>query len=310
MTNKKFIDVTVIEPSLKHDTIFKAFDSINDGGSVLIHNDHDPKPLYYQLVEQRGKTFSWTYIKRGPSVWEVEIKKEKANLSRVTIADIVKDDIRKAETFRKYGIDFCCGGKRTIEDACREKGIDVHSFKEELSGMQVNVKNQHDFNSWSLSFLADYIVNVHHNYVNKNLPVLLEYSKKVAEHHGKQYEYLYTVSEKIVALANELNTHMKKEEQILFPLIKMLENGSKSTGFKTIQDPIWVMESEHDAAGDILKEIRTITNDYSLPKNACNSFSLLMHKLEDFENDLHIHIHLENNILFPNSLELEKSINN
>ncbi|MCB0697571.1 MAG: iron-sulfur cluster repair di-iron protein [Chitinophagaceae bacterium] len=306
MNDKTTIDVTTIEPALKHKTIFDAFDNIDQGGVVLIHNDHDPKPLYYQFIEERGKCFSWTYLKKGPYVWEVEIRKEEMITDEPTVAEIVKQDISKADIFRKYGIDYCCGGKRTLDDVCKEKSIDVLKLKEELETIKGSGGNNHDFSSWSLSFLVDYIINVHHSYVNNNLPVLIELSQKVAEHHGKQYEYLKAVNTSIVELANELNTHMKKEEQILFPLIKALEAGTfPKTAFKSIKQPIWVMESEHDAAGDITKSLRQLTNDFTLPNGACNSFALLYHKIEEFEKDLHTHIHLENNILFPNAIELE-----
>lgn len=305
MNEQKYIDVTLLEPRMKHPTIFDAFDSIGSGDMVVIHNDHDPKPLYYQLLGERGNCFSWTYLAKGPEIWEVEIKKNIEKDGVETLGEIAAKDMRKAEVFKKMGIDFCCGGKKTLQEACTEKGLDILRVQQELAQAELYNSKQHDFYSWKLSFLIDYIITIHHSYVNESGPMLKDLSEKVAAHHGTQYPHLVTVHEKIKKLMCELTTHMKKEEQIVFPYIKALENPEALSvhGFNSVKDPISLMECEHEMAGEILEEIRTLTNDYSLPANACNSIRLLMHKLEEFENDLHIHIHLENNILFPKALK-------
>lgn len=308
--NKVFIDVTVLEPRMKHPAIFDAFDDITHGETVVIHNDHDPKPLYYQLLGERGNCFSWTYLSNGPEVWEVEIKKNEQ--SAETVGEIASKDMRKAALLKKLGIDFCCGGKKSLEDACEEKGLDVLRVKQELENTTHTsaAGPQLDFNSWALTFLADYIINVHHKYVKEATPMLLELSDKVANHHGGNNPALVILRNKTHELLRELNTHLKKEEQILFPYIKKLEaegfGNIPVPGFGTIKNPIWMMESDHDIAGTLAKEIRVITNDYTVPADACNSTGLLFHKLEEFENDLLQHIHLENNILFPKAVELEK----
>jgi regulator of cell morphogenesis and NO signaling len=308
--NNVFIDVTVLEPRMKHPTIFDAFDNVAEGSAVVIHNDHDPKPLYYQLLGERGNCFSWTYLSSGPEIWEVEIKKnESSNVE--TIGEIAAKDMRKAALLKKLGIDFCCGGKRSLEEACKEQGLDVIRVKQELeeSNKQPVAGPQLDFNSWALPFLADYIVNVHHGYVKSNSPLLLELSEKVAGHHGENNPALVAVRTKTFELIQELTTHMKKEEQILFPFIK--EQGNKTACSivkpEPIKNIISVMERDHDIAGEISKQIRHLTNDYTPPANACNSISLLFHKLEEFENDLLQHVHLENNILFPKAIALENN---
>ncbi|MCD6062432.1 MAG: ric [Flavipsychrobacter sp.] len=310
--NNVFIDVTVLEPRMKHPTIFDAFDSVAEGYAVVIHNDHDPKPLYYQLLGERGNCFSWTYLSNGPEIWEVEIKKNEKNSE--TIGEIASKDMRKAQLLKKLGIDFCCGGKRSLEEACIDKGLDVHRVKEELQNAEraTQAGPNLDFNSWTLSFLADYIINVHHTYVKESTQLLGELSEKVATHHGQNNPILVDIRNKTHELLRELNTHLKKEEQILFPYIKLLEtpgfDKNKPHGFDSVKSPIWMMESEHDAAGALAREIRTLTNDYTRPANSCNSVGLLYHKLEEFENDLIQHIHLENNILFPKAIELENKL--
>lgn len=307
MNEQNFIDVTVIEPRLKHPSIFNAFDGINSGEAIVIHNDHDPKPLYYQLLGERGNCFSWTYLANGPEIWEVEIRKNDDKAGQETLGEIAAKDLRKAEVFKKMGLDFCCGGKKTLEEACLEKGLDVMRVKDKLKFVETKSREQYDFSSWKASFLVDYIINVHHSYVNDNGLVLKDLSDKVAAHHGRSIPYLEEVNKKVRELICELTTHMKKEEQVLFPYIKSLEASSvENKGFDTVQDPIWVMERDHEVAGEIMRVLREITNDFTKPAGACNSVGLLMHKLNEFESDLHMHIHLENNILFPKAVEMER----
>jgi regulator of cell morphogenesis and NO signaling len=303
-----FIDVTQLHPKMKHPTIFDAFDNVDAGGSVIIHNDHDPKPLYYQLLGERGNCFTWNYISNGPEVWEVAIKKNPPDTRIETVGEIASKDLRKAEYLKKIGIDFCCGGKRTIEEACSEKGLDVVRVKDELEhlGNAPIAGPQLDYNSFSLSFLADYIVNIHHAYVNANMPVIEDLAQKVAIAHRERHPFLGEVYNKFNELRCELSTHMKKEEHILFPYIKSLEGANHSNGFNSVQAPISIMERDHEIAGDLLKDIRKMTGDYTIPKGACNSLKLLYKKLVEFEDDLHLHIHLENNILFPKAVLQEK----
>ncbi len=313
MNEPKVIDVTRIEPRLKHPTIFSSFDQLQGGEAIILHNDHDPKPLYYQLLGERGNCFSWSYRKNGPEIWEVEIRKNAAGANLETLGEIASKDMRKAEVFKKLRLDFCCGGKKSLEDACREKGLDVLQVKAELENVShtQSAVPQHDFNAWNLSFLSDYIVNVHHAYVNQNIPVLMDLTQKVADHHGKTNPELEEIREKVEEMVSELRVHLKKEEHILFPYIKQLEN-SKLHGapaphsFDSVQQPVSVMEHDHDVVGDIADMIKTLSGNYTLPANACNSYALLYKKLEEFEDDLHLHIHLENNILFPKAVALEK----
>ncbi len=307
------IDVTKIEPRLKHPSIFKAFDYLDEGVAVIIHNDHDPKPLYYQLLGERGNTFSWAYLENGPELWRVEIRKYLSSQKVETLGEIATKDLRKAEVFKKYGLDFCCGGKKTLEDSCKEKGLDVLQVKAELEdiGKINNLIPQHDYNSWNLTFLIDYIINVHHSYVKNNIPAIEELCIKVAEHHGKQHPELLQIKAKAELLFSEIKTHLIKEEKILFPYIKQLEVNkmegmNASNGFGSILQPISVMENDHEIVGNLGAEIKALSNDYTLPADACNSYYLLYKKLEEFENDLHLHIHLENNILFPKAVELER----
>ncbi|MDO9375707.1 MAG: DUF542 domain-containing protein, partial [Ferruginibacter sp.] len=119
------LDVTLIEPRQKHPTIFVRFDKLGEGETLTIHNDHDPKPLYYQLLGERGNIFTWDYLAEGPEWWIVNITKRKTGEGDETLGEIAAEDLAKAAIFKKYGLDFCCGGKKTLKEACKEKGLDV-----------------------------------------------------------------------------------------------------------------------------------------------------------------------------------------
>ncbi len=317
MPAENILNVTLIEPKLKHPTIFARFDELKAGESLTIHNDHDPKPLYYQLLGERGNIFVWEYLEQGPSLWRVKMTRRLAGESDETLGEIAAKDLRKAQVFKKYGLDFCCGGKKTVKEACAEKGIDVTKVEQELQTADKNITSARPlpYNDWNLDFLADYIVNTHHSYVKKNIPDLNAYATKVARVHGGSHPELLEIARLSEEICDELSSHMVKEENVLFPYIKKLV-ASKNSGaamnvdsFQTVKTPIDVMEHEHEAVGKNLEEIRRLSNDYALPVDACASYFFLYKLLEEFENDLHLHVHLENNILFPKAIELEKKLN-
>lgn len=230
-----------------------------------------------------------------------------------TVAEVVSENIKTAHVFKKYGIDFCCGGGISIDKACEKKNIDYAQLKAELLKVD-DAPRAYDYNKWELDFLIDHILNIHHTYVAESIPLIIQYSDRVAEVHGHHYTEVLEINKLFKEVADELASHMKKEEIILFPYIKELlrlkkENENLTTPpFGTVNNPIHMMESEHEAAGDIFKEIAWLTNNYSPPDEACNTFRALYAKLEEFENDLHQHIHLENNILHPKAIQLEKEL--
>lgn len=309
------LDVTILEPRLKHPTIFEKFDSLNPGEDFIIHNDHDPKPLYYQLLAERGQTFVWEYVENGPEWWKVRIGKLAEGEKETTIGELVAKDYRKAQVFKKFGIDFCCGGKKTLSEVCNKKGIDIHRVEDELKNVdQQSQRTGDNYQNWELDFMCDYIINTHHNYVRESIPFLSEISQKVARVHGGHHPELLKVAEVFAGIAADLSMHLMKEESILFPYIKEMVL-AKKTGmplpqaqFGQVANPISVMEQEHEGAGEDLSEIRELTNNYDVPADACTSYRILFKKLEEFEDDLHQHVHMENNILFPKAIELEKQL--
>lgn len=314
METLDLLDVTVIEPRLKHPTIFNKFDSLAGGEAFVIHNDHDPKPLYYQLLGERGNIFKWEYVAQGPEIWQVRITKLTPEEGE-TIGELVAKDYRRAEIFKKYGLDFCCGGKKSVTRACQEKGLDPAQVEQELQALaDAPVARAENFDAWDLSFLADYIENSHHTYVREALPALSEYTTKIARVHGDRHPELLAIARHFAVVAAELNAHMPKEERILFPYIRQVNQAAKAgttlerPGFGTIRNPINMMEMEHEAAGSSMAAIRELSHNYTVPADGCTTYRLAYAKLQEFEADLHEHIHLENNILFPKALELEQQV--
>jgi len=229
-----------------------------------------------------------------------------------TVAEVVSENIKASNVFKKHGIDFCCGGGISIEKACAKNGVDYAILEKELIAVDETPNRTHDYNSWELDFLIDHIVNIHHAYVEESLPIILQYSNKVATVHGHHYTEVVEINNLFTEAANELAGHLKKEELILFPFMKQLIVANREgtpapqPPFGTVNNPINMMEAEHEHVGEIFKTIAKLTNNYTPPEDACNTFRALYASLDEFEQDLHQHIHLENNILHPKVIALEK----
>ncbi len=230
------------------------------------------------------------------------------------IADVVSNNIKTADIFKKYGIDFCCGGGISIAKACEKKNVSMEQLLGELKDMDNKVIPSQNFNKWDLDFLIDYIVYTHHAYVLEAIELLDAYSAKVAKVHGANHPPVLEIERLYNLVKIELLQHMQKEERILFPYIKELVKSKKenlpliNSHVASVQNPINRMQAEHEMVGNTLKEIANLTMNYTPPDWACNTFKALYAKLDEFEQDLHLHVHLENNILFPKAIELENSL--
>jgi regulator of cell morphogenesis and NO signaling len=220
------------------------------------------------------------------------------------------------KVFEKLGIDFCCGGKKALEEVCAKSGYDVSSVLAELNSALdkgVPASTMHWENA-SLALLCRHIVSHHHKFTQNELMRLGRMMVKVVERHGKQHPEVASMQVLLKKLDAEMHTHMDKEEQILFPYIEALENGSiaghpsATSPFGTVENPIHMMMMEHDEAGGMLRQLRSLSNDFKPPADACPTFVGLYQGFMDLEADLHVHIHLENNILFPRTMELEKKV--
>jgi regulator of cell morphogenesis and NO signaling len=230
-----------------------------------------------------------------------------------TIGEIVARDYRAAAVFQRHGVDFCCGGRRSLDEACREQGIPTAALVAELLGVPAGRGEAPDFASWPPEPLIDHIVTRHHAYVKRTLPVLTGYTRKLASVHGERHPELHAVAEHVEQVAAEMTAHMLKEEQVLFPYIASLAAAARQdqqpepSPFGSVANPITMMEAEHRSAGDEMAAIRRLTGGYQVPADGCVTYRVCFQELEAFERDLHEHVHLENNILFPAALKLEAS---
>lgn len=229
-----------------------------------------------------------------------------------TIREVVATDFRTAAVFERFGLDFCCAGGRTIEQGCRDAGADENAVLRELdSVLRTPSAGAPRFASWDVPTLVQYIVSNHHGYVRQAIPALRQHTRKIADVHGARHPELLHVARLFERVAGEMEDHMMKEEQILFPFVTDLAVAA-STGrpipmppFGTVENPIRMMEHEHQFVGDAMAEIRQVTGGYTVPDDACATYRVCLQELSAFEADLHAHVHLENNILFPRAIAIE-----
>ncbi len=233
----------------------------------------------------------------------------------LTIGEIVAKDFRTASIFSKYGIDFCCKGDRTIQQACDKKSVNIDELKQKLDEAMKNHEENIDYNAWPLDLLADYIEKTHHRYIREKSPSLLQFLNKVQKVHGERHPELYEIFELFSQSVEDLEVHLQKEERIVFPFVrKMIE--AKNSGqplerahFGSIENPIAVMKDDHSAEGERFQRIAELTKGYNPPPEACNTYRVSFAMLDEFEQNLHKHIHLENNILFPKAIKMEEEFN-
>jgi regulator of cell morphogenesis and NO signaling len=236
--------------------------------------------------------------------------------SNKTVRELALEIPSATRVFEKLGIDYCCGGGKKLTEACDRAKLPVEQVFRELEQAEASradrLDNATNWNSAPLADLIDHIVQTHHVYLRNELPRLMNLAEKVSGKHGETHPETQLVNQVVSDLANELMMHLMKEEQILFPYIVRMEESKiekspvvPSSCFGTVQNPIQMMEMEHDSAGDALRQLRAATSDYKAPQDACTSFRALYTGLLELEADLHQHIHMENNILHPRAIAME-----
>lgn len=230
-----------------------------------------------------------------------------------TVGQMVVERPQRSRVFDRLHIDYCCGGKRTLEEACAKRGLDLKAVIAELEAFDAEANTQPDAvrpANLTMTELADDIERTHHAYLREELPRLAGLVKKVSAVHGQAHPWLTGLTSVYAELVAELEPHMLKEEQILFPMIRELDQAATAPSFHcgSVGNPIRMMEMEHQNAGAALDRIREMTTDYEIPEGACNSFRAMLSGLEHLEADLHLHIHKENEILFPKASEMEAKL--
>lgn len=232
------------------------------------------------------------------------------------IREFVAEDFRTAAVFSKYKIDFCCRGDRPITEVCEKFDIDVAEISQDLEKV-LNASSDGqsiDYKSWPSDLLADYIEKKHHRYVTEKTPVLRQFLAKLCKVHGGRHPELFEINELFVKSTDELLRHMETEEKTLFPYVRSMMEAKASGAakpafgdFDGVEDPVKAFMHEHDAEGVRFRKIAALADDYNPPADACNTYRVAFQMLEEFEKDLHLHIHLENNILFRDAIALDQS---
>ena len=236
---------------------------------------------------------------------------QQSTMGNTTIGEIVAADFRTAKVFETHGIDFCCGGKVALSAICSEKGLNLDALKKELEVVQsAPAERSQNYSSWELPFLADYIVNTHHAYLKENDDQIAAYARKIAGVHGAHHPEVIEIAAIFDKIATDMTAHLKEEEEVFFPALKRAD-AARITGARpeakdreTIRASLLKLHSEHEEIGDAVHSIRHLSKDYAIPGDACNTFMVTYQKLKEFEDDLHKHVHLENNILFPKAADL------
>jgi regulator of cell morphogenesis and NO signaling len=236
---------------------------------------------------------------------------QEATAGNKTIGEIVAADFRTARVFEIHGIDFCCGGKVALEATCTEKGLDLAAIIRELETVQnEQAERSQNYSLWALPFLADYIVNTHHVYLKENDGQIAAYARKIAEVHGAHHPEVIRIAAIFDKIAADMVGHLQEEEEVFFPALKRADAAMiagatpDAQDRETIRVSLLRLHREHEDIGDAVHEIRHLAKGYAIPGDVCNTFMLTYRMLKEFEDDLHKHVHLENNILFPKAAML------
>ncbi|MGQ1783976.1 MULTISPECIES: iron-sulfur cluster repair di-iron protein [unclassified Saccharicrinis] len=235
---------------------------------------------------------------------------------KTSVGDIVKANFKTAQIFEKNGIDFCCGGGISLGEACKKSNIDARLLVPELQAkVEQNDADSRYIDSLELDELCDYIEKRHHSYVNENIPFIQQKLQKLCDVHGANHPELYEVKELFDGAAANLSMHLKKEELMLFPYIRKMVKYKKEalkgdSEFGEAQKNIDLLDEEHQTEGGRFEKISTLTSSYTCPPDGCGTYQVTYQTLKEFENDLHRHIHLENNILFKKALIIENELIN
>lgn len=233
-----------------------------------------------------------------------------------TIGQYVAEDYRTAQVFKKYNIDFCCKGNRSIKEASERKNLDADAIFRDLEAIKTNTSGDSiDYQSWPIDLLADYVEKRHHRYIEEKTPTIKAFLDKLCRVHGERHPELFEINRVFNESAGDLAAHLKKEELILFPFIRKMVKAQLSgqdfetPHFGTVENPVAMMMDEHSLEGERFRAISEMTSNYTAPADGCTTYNVTFAMLKDFEEDLHLHIHLENNILFPKAIAMEKELN-
>jgi regulator of cell morphogenesis and NO signaling len=232
-----------------------------------------------------------------------------------TIGSIVAEDYRAASVLTQYGIDFCCKGGRSVQEVCERKKIDQAKLSQDITAAVAReAKDADDVREWPLDKLADHVETVHHRYVEERGPIIRQYLDKLCRVHGDRHPELFTIQDEFNTCLGAMAMHMKKEELVLFPFVRNLARSERSgqplkaPKFGTVENPVNAMMADHNDEGERFDRMRAVSDGFTPPADGCTTYTTAFLMLREFEEDLHLHIHLENNIMFPRAIALEKEL--
>ncbi|NHA03355.1 DUF542 domain-containing protein [Mucilaginibacter sp. HC2] len=312
MNTHEIIDVRAIEPGLKHVAIFEKIDALDPGGVLVIRDNQGPGPLYDELQAKRGPGFQWETLKSGPLVWQIKVIKKNLDEDQETIGSIVSLDYRKARVLKELDIDFICNGTQTLQQVCAEKRLMYNDIRQLLlkTGSAEPDKGA-NYSNWDLAFLTKYIIEFHHRFVSMQTRFITSLAYKVAESDRVRHPEIKQVADLFADTGSTLELKGIKEEKTWFPYISALCTAHKiGIALKEADfGPVSGLLSLTQAEGRVLLEdfrlIRQLTNGYVAPAYTSNTCAILYKLLAAYEEDIHLHLHLENNILFPKAIVLE-----
>ena len=280
---------------------------------ILIHEHHEAKKLLAELEALIGVAGA-SERNASPDHPGDKEKKTMSMSATQSVRELAVEHPATTRVFEALGIDYCCGGQKSLAEACNVAKLSVDQVLETLERAEAERRPKEQANDWQaapLAGLIEHIIHTHHKFTREELARLEPLLDKVCKVHGQNHPEMLEIRRAFAGLSQELTLHMMKEERILFPYIVELEQAIQRrqappvSPFGTVQNPIHMMTTEHDSAGEALRQMRSLSSDYAPPADACVSYQTLYRALADLEADLHQHIHLENNILFPRAISME-----
>jgi regulator of cell morphogenesis and NO signaling len=309
------LDLTVIEARLKYPAIAEKFEALRPGHAMVINNNDDSRSLYDQLIAERGQTLRWEPLENGPEKWQIKIMKNPGNNDEETIGKIISRDYRKSRALNIFDIDFSSGGNRTLGQAFEGKEQFMADVLLQWKTIdQLAPEKGMTFLNWDMAFLTRYIIQIHHQFVSTQTRFITELALKVADSNSSRNPEIKKVADLFAHAGKMLEIKGQQEEKTLFPYIIPLSETStggttlKAADFGQVSVPISLIQIESERVVADLRQIRKLTNNYVAPAYSSSTCPILYKLLAAYEADAHLHLHLENNILFPNAIKTENSL--
>lgn len=315
MKQPENLDLTAIEARLKYPAVSEKFEALRPGHAMVINNNDDSRSLYDQLIAECGQILRWEPLESGPEKWRIKIIKSNGNSDEETIGKIISQDYRKSLALNSLDIDFSCGGNRTLGQIFEGKEQFITDVLLQWKTIdQLAPEKEMNFLSWDMAFLTSYIIQLHHQFVSTQTRFVTDLAFKVADSNSSRNPEIKKIADLFAHTGKMLEIKGQQEEKVLFPYIMALsETSTKGTTlnaaeFGHVSALISSIQIESEKVVADLRQIRQLTNNYVAPPYSSSTCPILYKLLAAYEEDAHLHLHLENNILFPNAIKTENSL--